>query len=70
MAAFLGPLSGRGAKARLRVDVLPYHQLGQSKYRKLGLAYPLDGQRAPERAEMEAAAAILAAAGLEPRVGG
>jgi pyruvate formate lyase activating enzyme len=70
MGAFLGPLSGQGAWARLRVDILPYHQLGQSKYRKLGLGYPLEGQRAPERSEMEAAAVVLSAAGLEPHVGG
>jgi len=70
MARFLGPRSGSGARSRLRIDILPYHQLGQSKYRKLGLAYRLNGTRPPERSEMESAAAILSAAGLEPHVGG
>jgi len=52
------------------VDILPYHQLGQSKYRKLGRTYALDGLKPPERAALEAAAEVLARHGLEPHVGG
>lgn len=70
MGRFLSKLIGSGSRAPLRVDVLPYHQLGQSKYRKLGRTYALDGLKPPEKAAMEAAAEVLARHGLEPHVGG
>lgn len=70
MGELLGKLTEGGARGRLRVDILPYHQLGQSKYLKLGRAYALDGLQPPERSAMEAAAAVLASFGLDPHVGG
>ena len=47
-----------------RVDVLPFHSLGQSKYRTLGLPFPLAGTPTPTAAQTAAARAYFAAAGL------
>ena len=53
-----------------RVDLLPYHRLGEPKYRRLGIAYALEGEPSfgPER--VARAAEILAATGLDVTVGG
>jgi pyruvate formate lyase activating enzyme len=48
-----------------RVDVLPFHQLGRSKYERLGLPFPLADTPAPTRDQVAAARAVFAARGLE-----
>ncbi len=58
-AAFLAPL----ASIR-RVTLLGYHRFGESKYRRMGRTYRLDGTQPPSRERMEQVAARLAAAGL------
>lgn len=52
-----------------RVAVLPYHQLGASKYARLGRQYQLAGVEPPEPARMEGLAGILRAQGLNVHVG-
>jgi len=47
-----------------RVDVLPFHTLGQSKYRTLGLPFPLAGTPTPTAAQTRAARDRFATAGL------
>jgi pyruvate formate lyase activating enzyme len=47
-----------------RVDVLPFHKLGESKYRTLGLPFPLAGTPTPTAAQTRAAREQFAAAGL------
>ena len=47
-----------------RVEILPFHQLGQYKWDKLGLNYQLDGVPMPERDQVDAAIAIFASKGL------
>jgi len=37
----------------LRVDLLPYHRLGVSKYRMLGREYRLDGLEPPTRKNLK-----------------
>lgn len=53
-----------------RIDLLPYHRLGEPKYRRLGRDYPLAGSPAfgPER--LEQAREILARYGAEVQIGG
>ena len=42
-----------------RVEVLPYHTLGEVKYEKLGMTYPLQGVQPPTDAQMAEAKKIL-----------
>lgn len=42
-----------------RVEVLPYHTLGCSKWEKLGMEYPLEGVRTPTEEEVARAERIL-----------
>lgn len=42
-----------------KVEVLPYHTMGENKYEKLNLAYPLAGVKPPEKARVENARRIL-----------
>ena len=47
-----------------RVDVLPFHKLGQGKYRTLGLTFPLADTPSPTTEQTRAARERFAAAGL------
>lgn len=42
-----------------KVEVLPYHTLGEVKYEKLGMAYPLKGVPTPEKERVQNAKRIL-----------
>lgn len=42
-----------------KVEVLPYHAMGEEKYEKLGLPYTLKGTKPPERVRVENAIRIL-----------
>jgi pyruvate formate lyase activating enzyme len=48
-----------GLKTVEKVEVLPYHTMGEVKYQKLGLAYPLAGVKAPDKASVLKAKEIL-----------
>lgn len=43
----------------VRVDVLPYHAMGEAKWRALGMDYPLSGVRAPTAGELARARELL-----------
>lgn len=45
-----------------RVEVLPYHTMGEVKYKNLGIDYPLAGVKPPEKESVELAKIILGAA--------
>ena len=47
-----------------RVDVLPFHQLGRSKWQRLGLDYALEGTTPPGTQAVEGARAVFREAGL------
>jgi pyruvate formate lyase activating enzyme len=53
-----------------RLDVLPYHTLGQAKYAALGREYPLAGQSRLEEAEVAELAGLVESVGLRVTVGG
>lgn len=42
-------------KSLKALDVLPYHDMGRVKYKQLGMEYPLEGTRIPEKHEAAAA---------------
>jgi len=42
-----------------KIEVLPYHSMGEVKYQKLGLEYPLKGVEAPSKDEVATARKIL-----------
>ena len=48
-----------------RVDVLPFHQMGQYKWKKLGLEYTLDNTPPPSNELVEQTCALFRSAGLK-----
>lgn len=42
-----------------RVEILPYHTLGEFKWKNLGLSYPLAGVRVPDKEEVQRAEELL-----------
>ena len=42
-----------------RVEILPYHSVGEFKWKKLGLNYPLEGVRQADNNDVERAKEIL-----------
>ena len=48
-----------------RVDVLPFHQMGQYKWHQLGIPYTLENVRPPENELVERACAVFRSAGLQ-----
>ena len=50
LGRFIGGL--RNVRA---LDVLPYHSMGESKYRELGISYPLEGMPSLDKSEAEKA---------------
>ncbi|MBE6537519.1 MAG: pyruvate formate lyase-activating protein [Ruminococcaceae bacterium] len=42
-----------------KVEVLPYHELGRVKYERLGIPYPLENARVPDRDDVENAVRII-----------
>ena len=53
-----------------RIDILPYHRLGEPKYRRLGLPYALTGMPSLGDERAESAQTFLQQFGLEVRIGG
>ena len=47
-----------------RVDVLPFHQMGEHKWRERGLDYPLVGKQTPSHEVVSKARETFRAAGL------
>lgn len=52
----------------LRIDLLPYHQLGQGSYKRLGMEYQLDGVEPPGQEQMERFRAIVENCGIKTQI--
>ena len=48
-----------GLKNVKALDVLPYHSMGESKYRELGIDYPLAGMQSLDKSDAEMAKAYI-----------
>jgi pyruvate formate lyase activating enzyme len=64
-ADFVGRLPGVG-----RVDILPYHRLGEPKYARLRRRYSLTGTRSPSEHQIGYCRSLLESHGLHVRIGG
>ncbi len=53
-----------------RVDLLPYHRLGEPKYSRIGRRYHLPAARAASEADVAAARDVLERCGMRVQVGG
>ncbi len=53
-----------------RIDLLPYHRLGEAKYGRLGRAYPMAGRPPASEKQVHAARELLEAHGMRVHVGG
>jgi len=53
-----------------RVDLLPYHRIGEPKFARMGIAYTLAGLQAPSQQRLESLAEIFRAKGLMTTIGG
>jgi pyruvate-formate lyase-activating enzyme len=42
-----------------KVEVLPYHRMGESKWRRLGIRYPLEGTPEPDEEAIERAYRLI-----------
>ena len=63
VAALAGFLAGLGNVQH--IDVLPFHQMGRFKWKKLGMTYELDDLQPPSTEVVERVCAQFRAAGLE-----
>ena len=66
-AGFADTLIQLGAK---EVQLLPFHQLGESKYNRLNLPYAYDGIQQMHDGDVSAFAAVLEEAGISVQIGG
>lgn len=66
-AGFARVLSELGAK---EVQLLPFHQLGESKYKRLQITYAYDGQKQLRDGDVSAFAEALEKSGIKVQIGG
>ena len=52
-------LSQQSQREGARMELLPHHRLGESKYERLGRSYEMEDIPNPSKEEMEKAAAVL-----------
>ena len=66
-AGFAKALQDLGAK---EVQLLPFHQLGESKYKRLQIEYAFDGKKQMRDGDLSALAKTLTKAGIQVQIGG
>ena len=62
IAKFLGRMAR--PRKELRVQVLPFHHMGEPKYAALGVSYPMDGVPPPAESRIQALESRLTAEGV------
>jgi pyruvate formate lyase activating enzyme len=60
-ARFLAGLGGKAAK----LQIMPFHRMGQSKYKALNMLYTMDGLGAADEEQVEAARKVYAECGID-----
>jgi pyruvate formate lyase activating enzyme len=65
-AQFISELNGK----KLSVNLLPYHPIGQGKYKKMGISFDSNGMEELSDSEIEQAVQIFRLYGIEVDVGG
>ena len=63
-AGFAALLTSLGAAGRCTVELLPYHEYGKDKYKKLGLPYRMDASARITPPQLKAFSSVLTDAGL------
>lgn len=53
-----------------RVDLLPYHKIGSSKYGRFGIDYKMNGVEQPSHSRMKELKAFFSEAGFKVKIGG
>jgi len=53
-----------------KIELLPYHRLGEYKYKKLGRKYKLESLSPPSKGHMQELSSIIESYGLEVQIGG
>lgn len=53
-----------------KVDILPFHQLGEPKYKMMGMPYSFNNIKPPTDEEMEAVASEMELNGIKVKIGG
>ncbi|NTV91017.1 MAG: glycyl-radical enzyme activating protein [Clostridiales bacterium] len=57
-------------KSVIRVDILPFHQFGKSKYAEIGMEYKLDELKAIPQAKQDEIKALFESYGINAQIGG
>jgi len=52
-----------------KVSVLPYHELGSSKYADLGRVYPMHGTKPPDKKHVDRVRKTIESYGLKVEIG-
>jgi len=65
-AKFISSLPGK----QKNVNLLPYHNIAQKKYEKLGKEFSLDGMSEPTKEEQDHALSIFNSYGIPAMIGG
>ena len=57
-------------KKKPQINILPYHKIGSSKYKRFGIPYKMNGIREPEEQEVENVKILFENAGYKVVIGG
>ena len=63
-------LHDQGGENLLRIDLLPYHKIGSSKYRRFNLEYKMKGVEQPSDEKMNEVKAFFTNGGFKVKIGG